>query len=312
MPHDLTLCGWRLSSALALPELAGWTGDDRPADMVVEMGAVPEALADEIFVGRFERIARDGTIRIAVPGIAAFLVQGGRRVVVAPDLPEDAPELGHYLLGGVIGDLLHQRGVLPLHASCVAVNGVAVAFAGPSGAGKSTLAAALAVAGHQLLGDDITVVELAADGTPWVRPSFPRQKLWGDSLTALGLPPGRSLRFASQREKAGQREKFEHHAGALFAAAPFPLGVLCHLRGDGDGLPLVSRLQRLVALRETQANLYRPTTPHRLGTEARAFAICGRLAVLPQFALHHVHDFGRLSDLVASLPGLLGLESHLD
>jgi len=84
--------------------------------------------------------------------------------------------------------LCHQRGLFPLHAACVRIGDGAVAFAGRTGAGKSTLAAALARRGHVLVADDVCVFEPAAPGGPRVRPSFPRVKLWDDSMRALDIP----------------------------------------------------------------------------------------------------------------------------
>src|SRR5436853_233172 len=79
---------------------------------------------------------------------------------------------------------LPQRGHFVLHASSVAIDGKAAAFAGPSGRGKSTLVAALASAGHPLIADDMSVIDTSG-AAPVVQPGFPRVKLWPDSASAL-------------------------------------------------------------------------------------------------------------------------------
>ena len=47
-----------------------------------------------------------------------------------------------FLLGSCIGALLHQRGILVLHAGAIHTDKGAVLFTGPWGIGKSTLLAA--------------------------------------------------------------------------------------------------------------------------------------------------------------------------
>jgi len=80
-------------------------------------------------------------------------------------------------------------GVIELHASCVAKNGLGLILAGPSRSGKSTLALALAQQGFQLLSDDRTFCslrrgELWAWGLP--RPLKLRREAasWFDELRA--------------------------------------------------------------------------------------------------------------------------------
>jgi hypothetical protein len=60
-----------------------------------------------------------------------------------------------YLLGPVLGFVLRLRGVTCLHASAIAIDGVAIALTGPGGAGKSTAAAKFAAMGYPVLSDDI-------------------------------------------------------------------------------------------------------------------------------------------------------------
>ncbi len=85
-----------------------------------------------------------------------------------------------------------QRGLMPLHASCLRSphDGSAFAICAPSGTGKSTLAAVLARRGWGLLADDVGLLDFDDAGTPWVRSAIPRLKLWETSLEALGLDRG--------------------------------------------------------------------------------------------------------------------------
>lgn len=69
------------------------------------------------------------------------------------------------------------RGMVPLHACAVAVDGKAVLIAGPSGAGKSTLTAGLILAGSPFLADDLTAVSVRADGRKRIAPGRPTMRL---------------------------------------------------------------------------------------------------------------------------------------
>lgn len=69
------------------------------------------------------------------------------------------------------------RGMVPLHACAVEVDGKAVLIAGPSGAGKSTLTAGLILAGSRFLADDLTVVSVRANGQMRIAPGRPTMRL---------------------------------------------------------------------------------------------------------------------------------------
>lgn len=75
--------------------------------------------------------------------------------------------------------LLAGRGLLPLHATAIEIDGVAFLLAGTAGAGKSTLAGELLHAGAKLIGDDLSAVEPpAAPGEPFtVRRGRPAMRL---------------------------------------------------------------------------------------------------------------------------------------
>ena len=60
------------------------------------------------------------------------------------------------LLESPVWRLATLRGMVALHAACVAVNGVGVLLRGAAGAGKSTLAAAACAAGLGVLSDEVT------------------------------------------------------------------------------------------------------------------------------------------------------------
>jgi hypothetical protein len=156
---DSFLCGWRVRSELRLPELAPWSGDDRPPDVIIRFGEVPGRLDDLVEDGPFLQIDRRGTCLLRLDNVAAYLVTGPGEVIVSPVPGVGDAEIRVFLLSSVFGYLCHLRALFPLHASRVAIDGNAAAFCGPLGAGKSTTAAQLALRGHRLLADDVCVID---------------------------------------------------------------------------------------------------------------------------------------------------------
>ena len=208
---------------LALPDLVPWVGSDRAPDIHIRLGAVPGRLGDVVHGNAFLQIAGDGTCRFEVPAVARYLISAGRHIVVEPQPNGDAASVRLFLLGTVFALLCHQRGVLPVHASCMAIDGKAVAFLGEAAMGKSVLAAVLARDGHAILADDVSAVEWAADGTAMVLPGAPRLLLWRRALADLNIA------FDScPRARAGL-EKYvlsgPGHPGALSLGVVYELDV---------------------------------------------------------------------------------------
>jgi len=220
---DHVICGWRVRSALSLPDAMPWTGDDRSPDLTIRFGSAP-ALIDPVLHGTGPvQVGRDGVCRLGIDHVAYFLVRGGREVIVEPRGDISTPEFRSWLLGAVLGMLCHQRGLFPLHAACVRVGDGAVALAGRTGAGKSTMAAALVRRGHGLIADDVCVIDPAAAGDPRVLPSFPRLKLWEDALQALDISVD-----GMPRANSGKR-KFHFCQPGSFDPSPIPLRAICLL-----------------------------------------------------------------------------------
>ncbi len=288
---DYLMCGWRVRSELPLPELLPWRGDDRAPDLDIRLGAVPDP-ERPVEVTPFLRIGDDGLCRLAIDAVARYLVRDGRSVTVELHTDPQSLEIRVFLLGSVLGFICHQRGLFPLHASCVALGGGAVAMAGASGAGKSTLAATLARRGHALLADDVCVIDPAAAGGPAVLPTFPRVKLWGDSLDALAIPPD-----ALDRNRAGQ-DKYHYRFAepGAFTAEAVPLSAVYLLEEarppHAEG---VEPLNGFAAVTALGTQVYRRNAALRLGREPALFrAAAAVAAAAPLRRLIRRKDFGDL------------------
>ena len=300
---DSLLCGWRVRSSLSLPELLPWTGDDRPPDLTIAEGSVPDRLEDLVFSGVLLQIGRDGSSRFALPNVAAYHVDAvGRTVTIAPAPGVHDPAVRAFLFGSVLGILCQRRGLLPLHACCVRFESpegpYAVAFSAASGTGKSTLAAGFRRKGHEILADDLTVLDLV-EGSVMVRPSFPRVKLWRDVLVSQGWPIDELERVRSDLEK------YCLPLAEGFCRESLPLRAICHVARVRDERHLQQRsLRGMAAVTQLGQAVYHDRTMMRFaGGAKRLFEAVTRFAAaVPQ---HHriafLEGLDRLDETIGSL-----------
>ena len=158
---------------------------DAPVDAVFRLAEVPAQLDQPQFTGaRFQAAPRQ--LLAWIPGVARYLAMDGQEILVQPDTGAIDSDVRALLLCSPMGGLLHQRGLLPLHASVIATERGAMVFMGHSGRGKSTLAAHFRQRGYRVLADDIAVVSFDAQGRPQVAPGLPQFKLWPNSVKELG------------------------------------------------------------------------------------------------------------------------------
>lgn len=165
--------GLTVASEFALPELAETDEAGGSADVVVKRGALDRP-ATAVPEGTTYREAPDEFhLRFEVAHVA---VRRGTEIVVDPEPGVPREILRHLIVGPALNYLLHQRGYVVLHASTVAIGGVAAAFVGESGRGKTTTSAAFHRAGHRVLSDDVAAIKLT-DAGPVARDGYPSIKL---------------------------------------------------------------------------------------------------------------------------------------
>ena len=184
----------------------GGTSDVLAREMRARTGTVPTVLdAETIYSDEHLHIARDAFL-FRTPGDVRFLYRRGHGLVVDLPGPHAMEERRLYLQGTVFGVIAWLNGMLPLHASCVAAAGRAIAFTADSGGGKSTLAAALAARGFSHVCDDTLVLEPAedrvighADGKPL--------KLWDDAYDLADAQRREDIAFVPGKSFAEARNK---------------------------------------------------------------------------------------------------------
>ncbi|MCH7787669.1 MAG: hypothetical protein IIC22_09175 [Chloroflexi bacterium] len=172
--------------------------------MVVREGELPTP-PDEDFEDERHFRATPDEAYLSWRGVADFVVRGGREIVFQKVGDLEASWFRQFLLGPVIGVLLHQRGLLVLHGSAIEVDGNAFAIVGWKGQGKSTTAAGLHQRGYDLIADDIVAIDMTNPETPLVLPGIPQIKLWPDSIAAFGIDSGSMSLLHSELEKRAQR-----------------------------------------------------------------------------------------------------------
>lgn len=178
--REYTIFGLYVRSRLELPELIAAAGTAVP-DVQIDFGSVPQP------PGAQEGLVRVGdALVLLVPDVARYRIQGGTTVIVDPLPGVPTSNIRLFLLGSAFGALLHQRGLLPLHANAVSVNGKIVAFMGASREGKSTLAAWFHDHGFRPIADDVAVVRFETGGRASVAPGQQRLRLWRETLEATG------------------------------------------------------------------------------------------------------------------------------
>ncbi len=263
--------GLGIRSEVALPELATGHSD---VDVVIRIGSVnTSALPYQAGAEGLRSRSTAGEFCFTYDEVGAFLVRGGREIVVDPAAGTEEQVLRLFILGGAFAALLRQRGFLVLHASAVAVDGVAVAFLGGSGWGKSTTAGALHAHGCDLVADDFVAV-MDSDGTPAVYPGFPQLKLWPAAAASLGTDPELLPRLHPRFEKRARR------ISAGFAHEMLTLrGV--YILGDSPVLKF-ERLEPRFALIELLRHSYGARSLYAEGAPeqfVRLAGLCGKVWV---------------------------------
>ena len=221
--HSYSTYGLVLHSDVPLPELFPEGGTKAP-DAIVQIGTVgrypPEGSSTR---GCFLATEEEAYFHWAEYG--TYLVRNGTTILVEPSGQAEERMLRLVILGVAMGVLLHQRGILTLHASAVRIHGEVVAFVANKKGGKSTTAAALHALGHAVVADDIVAVDTTCQQSS-VIPGFPQLKIWPDVAEALGKPVEEMARLHPKLNKLAHVTDYD------FPLLPLPLKRIYILRQD--------------------------------------------------------------------------------
>jgi hypothetical protein len=294
--------GFSIGSAMPLPELLE-SAPVGPPDVRLRCGIpladLPAGVEAEPFIE-----TGAGVSQIRTPA-GRIRIADGCAIDLDPTAGAADVDLSPYVLGSALAILCHQRGLLPLHASAVAVQGGAVAFVGASGAGKSTLAASLARAGFQVLCDDLCAVTFRAE-QPVFELGVTRLKLCRDSLEMLGADIG-TLDPIGDTGKYALPTGFRREASGSGA---IPLRALYCLTTKDGGDPRLRRLRGPEAAAALLAGVHRWPTAMAMGLSGRVFRQVVQIArTQPIFEapdpLDRSAPFLRLETIMASIQSMV-------
>lgn len=281
--------GLRISSALPLPELSSSADASvEKCDLAIGFDRIdwrpPQGEHLDGYVCGDNREAY-----IYIGEVGTFCVQGGCRITIdrAPGVSDG--RLRVFLLGGALGLLLNQRGLLVLHASAMMVAGGAIAFLGDSGEGKSTMAGAMYRSGYPVLADDMVAVDTSG-AQPTIIPGSPRIKLWSEAAARLGYNPAELSEFDTEDERR------ECRTSGAFAHEPLPIHAFYRL--ESGRATLIERLTLQDSFQVLIRNAYAAGLLGRSGATPRFFTQCVQVvADVPVFRL-------RRRRAIAALPAL--------
>ena len=237
--RDFGLYGLRVRSAIDLGEWPAPPPGDPQVSIILEQ-PTSATVAGEPYSGR--AIFSENECHIEVRGVARYVAIAGSCIRVAPEPGAKPEDVRQYLTGATFGAILHQRGTYVLHASCVMIDDIGVAFSAPSGNGKSTLTAALLRRGATFVSDDICVFTPVESGRFRVWRGAPRLKLDPASVAEVDDPS------AVYGPAGGDRGKLHVPvASQPTRSTTAPLSRV-YLLSFGEGAPRLERLSGLEAI----------------------------------------------------------------
>lgn len=266
--HHYLISGLRVVSDFPLSGVDAAAPFETEPDVHLRLGRVPDRLARPLTCRPNWELDGDDFL-LRVPDVARLLVSTGRGITLdAEHGPADAMP---FLLGTAFGALLHQRGMLVLHAAAVAHAGRAIALCGPSGAGKSTLSAALCQGECAFIGDDLAAIRFDGEGRPQVLSDSRAHRLWADAIERLELDERRG---EAVRETV---EKYHVEPERADGALPLDTIVILRINEFAGQAPTIVPLSTSDAAALLRADIYRPGLARQMGRDAELFGQVARL-----------------------------------
>lgn len=239
--------GLNIKSELILPELL--ESDNPCCDVEIKFTGL---INFEEFIDTTEEwyFEYNGDLYFIVEGVAKFRVSSGCLIEIEPEKNIEEDNLRLFVLGSALGALIHQRGLFPLHASAIEVDGKAYLFSADSGFGKSTLCQGFQNKGYKLITDDICVLDIK-EGKVIVYPGYPQIKLWKDSMQFFEYDMQ-----SSKRVRSGE-DKYRINVKSNFSNKPLAIGAIFFLSVDNKSEVEIIDIRSFDKMINLKDNIYR-------------------------------------------------------
>jgi hypothetical protein len=268
------------------------SGDEASvADVVIRQGVVPTALEQVVGQGALYQ-ANANQFLLTMPDVARYLAQNGNEIIVEPAADSSLNDARVFLLSSCMGALLHQRGILVIHAGAIYTDKGAVLFTGPSGIGKSALLGEFLRRGYKMMADDVCGVDFDSDETPLALPGYPRIQLWTDAARIL------DQEVKTMEVSRRGMKKFDRLLPQQYWDQPTRLRRVYLLTTSNQGKLNLKSMNRIQALNIALHNTYRKQFLDGLQMRAAHFKLIAAVAKQSDFSrvTRPVHPF-RLTEL---------------
>lgn len=263
--------GLQIKSAIKFPELFPISQQEKATDLTITIGQTPTKLEGQDVIQNRRYWAKHNEFLLHYPGLARYYVTNGNAVTLEPLQPIKWDATRLFLLGGIMAAVLHQRKVLPLHASSIKHRNGLILFCGVTGSGKSTLIAHLQTRGYSIFCDDICTInpkELAA------YPSYPMLR-----MNELEMEHLTSQQFKKGAKVGLEDQKHNYYFHHMFSKQPLPILHIFLLKPDESKLMGTQQIQSIPEkISELHFYTFRKTFLNGLGGKKECFSTLTQLA----------------------------------
>lgn len=287
--------GLRVQSQFPLPQIP-WTTTEERADVVIRR----EDLTQMQDIPQNGAAVRDREVLLGISEAGRFVIHDGSTILVHPNPACSESLMAVYLMGSCMGAILHQRGILPIHGSCVTDGNQAILITGDSGAGKSTLAAEFIARGWKLMTDDVAALEESPAGM-LVQSSYPSQKLWQDAMCRYDRSQSQVHSLYVDRD----REKFGVDVSSDFYYGKVPVTLILRLMAaeEPSSIQPITGLCKVDQLLRNTYRLFMVPEAKREQHFRRCVALAEKMPMALLIRQEGVQSAARLYELITNYPG---------